>query len=315
MERLRLLWIRVAVGCEGAASRALAEEYFVVAVCPNIAATQAWVRRFAPHVVCWEFEEADAAALRAMRDFKIAHPSLPLLMLTTQHSEALAVWAFRTRVWNYLIKPVATSELRANFGILTELVRDAQGPSRSVRCVRDLLPGDLAADSSAARVPALQAAVKQVEQHYADKLRQAVVSANCGMSPSNFSRAFKAEYGLTFSEYLRRFRIDRACRLLRQGSHGATTAGLAVGFEDASHFARAFRKLLGTSPSSYKRQRSALTPLNERRWLAGGGAARTVRAAVPAERGATPFEPGQALSDDAGASLGAARPSEIASSS
>ena len=306
MERLRLLWIRVADGCESAASRAIAEEYFAVGVCPNIAAAQAWVRRFAPQVVCWEFEEAHAAALRAMRDFKIANPSLPLLMLTTQHSETLAVWAFRTRVWNYLVKPVATNELRANFSILTELVRDDQGPSRSVRSVRDLLPGDLAADSSAERVPALQAAVKQVERHYAEKLRQAAVAAQCGMSASRFSRAFKAEYGLTFSDCLMRFRIGRACRLLRQGSHSATTAGLAVGFEDASHFARAFRKLLGTSPSAYQRQGSVISPANERRRRPRGGgraAARVARVLESAERERALLQQAQAASEDAGATV------------
>jgi len=311
MERLRLLWIRVADGCESAASRAIAEEYFTVAVCPNIASAQAWVRRFSPQMVCWEFEEAHAAALRAMRDFKIAHPSLPLLMLTTQHSEALAVWAFRTRVWNYLVKPVATNELRANFGVLSELVRDERGASRSVRSVRDLLPGEVAADSTAVRLPALQAAVTQVERHYAEKLRQAAVAANCGMSASSFSRAFKAEYGLTFSDYLMRFRIGRACRLLRQGSHSATTAGLAVGFEDASHFARAFRKLLGVSPSAYQRERSAIAPAKERRrrprGVAGKGAAGSAPATTPAQREVELLKPGRSASEDAGASVGTGR--------
>jgi AraC-like DNA-binding protein/ActR/RegA family two-component response regulator len=313
MERLRLLWIRVADGCESAASRALAEEYFTVGVCPNIASAQAWVRRFSPQVVCWEFEEAHAAALRAMRDFKVAHPSLPLLMLTTQHSEALAVWAFRTRVWNYLVKPVATNELRANFSILSELVRDEHGPSRSVRSVRDLLPGDVAADSSAVRVPALQTAVKQVERHYAEKLRQAAVAASCGMSASSFSRAFKAEYGLTFSDYLMRFRIGRACRLLRQGSHSATTAGLAVGFEDASHFARAFRRLLGTSPSSYQRRESALHPLNERRRRPRGSGRTAVRGTrsalppLPPEHERALLEQAPAAKQDTSSSLETAR--------
>jgi AraC-like DNA-binding protein len=85
------------------------------------------------------------------------------------------------------------------------------------------------------------------------------------MSICSFSRAFKAEFGLTFRDYLMRFRISRACRLLRQGSHSATNAGLAVGFEDASHFARAFRKQLATTPSSYKRQKPPLRPKTERR--------------------------------------------------
>jgi AraC-like DNA-binding protein len=266
MQPLRLLWIRVLHHeCECPVSRAIAQEYFAVEVCFNIGSAQAAVQRFAPQVACWEFEEAQAPALRAMKYFKLANASLPLLMLTAQHSEALAVWAFRARVWNFLIKPVATSELRANFSTLAQLVRDNNGPSRAVRCVGALLPGDVASGMTVPRVRSLQTAVTQVECQYAEKLRQAAVAANCGMSTSSFSRAFKAEYGLTFSDYLMRFRIGRACRLLRQGSHGATATGLAVGFEDASHFARAFRKLVGTSPSSYQRQKPPLRHKIERR--------------------------------------------------
>jgi AraC-like DNA-binding protein len=265
MERLRLLWIQAEHACENSMPKAIAEEYFSVTVCTHIGSAQASVQRFAPQVACWEFEEAQAPALRTMKDFKLANASLPLLMLTTQHSEALAVWAFRARVWNYLTKPVATSELRANFSTLARLVRDNHGPSRSVRSVGALLPRDLASSLTVPRVRSLQAAIMQVERQFADKLRQAAVAASCGMSICSFSRAFKAEFGLTFRDYLMRFRISQACRLLRQGTHSATTAGLAVGFEDASHFARAFRKQLATTPSLYQRQKPLLRPKIERR--------------------------------------------------
>jgi AraC-like DNA-binding protein/ActR/RegA family two-component response regulator len=251
-QRPVLLWVRVLNARESAATRALADEYFRTEVCPNFVSARAWTKRVAPQVVCWEYEEMDASALRAMRDFKLANPALPVLMITAQHSEALAVWAFRARVWNYLVKPVAVSELRANFSLLSDLVREERGIGRSVRQLRAFLPRDAQPPESQS---SLLAAVGEVERHYAEKLRQSAVAAKCGMSTSTFSRAFKAEYGMTFSAYLMRFRIAQACHLLRLGSHTATTAGLAVGFDDASHFARAFRKLMGIPPSAFKRQR------------------------------------------------------------
>lgn len=255
MERPRLLWIRVSGTCESAVSRAVADEYFRVEVCPNFELLREHVVRASPDVICWEFEEADATALRAMRDFKLANPSVPLLMLTAQHSEALAVWAFRARVWNYLAKPVSLSELHANFRMLVEVVRVDKESARPVRQLRGLLPQHCTGQPIAEHASALQAAVTHVENNYSERPRQAEVAAAVGMSTSAFSRAFKAEYGLTFSDYQMRFRIGQACLLLRLGTYTATTAGLAVGFDDASHFARAFRRLVGISPSSYKRQR------------------------------------------------------------
>jgi AraC-like DNA-binding protein len=167
------------------------------------------------------------------------------------------------RVWNFLVKPVRASELRANFDVLVRMVADKQGPRRAARCVGTLIPDELT-DSPVLTAP-LNPALRQVEQHYASKLRQSAVASACGMTVCSFSRAFKAEFGLTFREYLLRYRIGRACELLKQKVHNATDAGIAVGFEDASHFARAFRRVLGVSPSAFVRQET-VTENTATRW-------------------------------------------------
>jgi AraC-like DNA-binding protein/ActR/RegA family two-component response regulator len=277
MQRPRLLWVRVAQFAAADVPRATAEDYFELEVCDGIGSADAAAHQFAPHVVCFDFENPHADQLRAMRDFKRQHPSLPLLMLTTQHSEGLAVWAFRVRVWNFLVKPVRTSELRANFDVLARLVSDNHGPARAARCVGTMMPEDVVGSSGPPAVPMLDTALKQVEREYASKLRQSAVAAGCGMSVCAFSRAFKAQFGLTFREYLLRYRIGRACELLRQGAASATDVGLAVGFEDASHFARAFRRVLGISPSVFQRRETSAAPTTARRNRAAELLAKTER--------------------------------------
>ncbi|MBS0417246.1 MAG: response regulator transcription factor [Proteobacteria bacterium] len=262
MQRPRLLWVRTADFAATDIPRGIAEDYFEVEVCSG-AHAGAVVQQFSPQVVCFDFEQTNGKQLRAMRDFKREHPSMPVLMLTAQHSESLAVWAFRVRVWNFLVKPVRTSELRANFDVLARMVADRQGPARAPRCVGTLIPDDVA-DTSVLTAP-LAPALREVEQHYASKLRQSAVACACGMTVCSFSRAFKAEFGLTFRQYLLRYRIGRACELLKQGIHSATDAGMAVGFEDASHFSRAFRRVLGVSPSKFLRGES-LSETTATRW-------------------------------------------------
>jgi len=251
MSRPRLLWVDSTFGCASPVPRTAAEAHFEVSARVPLAQALAAVRQLAPAVVCFEFEHPDDAGLRALRDFKVANPSLPLLMLTTQHSEALAVWAFRVRVWNYLTKPVAASELEANFAMLARIALEERGPSRPVRAVGALMPPD--AKAARPQESPLRCALRHVEHNFEQKLRQSAIASSAGMSSSAFSRAFKAEFGITFSQYLARYRISRACHLLRQGSHSVTNVGQAVGFDDASHFARTFRALLGVSPSAFKR--------------------------------------------------------------
>jgi AraC-like DNA-binding protein/ActR/RegA family two-component response regulator len=259
MSRPRLLWVDNTFGCASPVPRTAAEAHFEVSARVPMSDALAATRQFAPAVVCFEFEHADATGLRALRDFKVANPSLPLLMLTTQHSEALAVWAFRVRVWNYLVKPVAASELAANYAMLARIALEERGPARPVRAVGALMPPDAKAAEKASESP-LRCALRHVEHNFERKVRQSSIAASAGMSSSAFSRAFKAEFGITFSQYLARYRIGRACHLLRQGSHSVTTVGQAVGFDDASHFARTFRALLGVSPSAFKRVGSDSVP-------------------------------------------------------
>jgi AraC-like DNA-binding protein/ActR/RegA family two-component response regulator len=260
MSRPRLLWVDSTFGCGSPVPRTAAEAHFEVSARVPVSEANAAVRQLSPAVVCFEFEHPDDAGLRALRDFKVAHPSLPLLMLTTQHSEALAVWAFRVRVWNYLTKPVAASELAANFAMLARIALEERGPSRPVRTVGALMPPD--AKAAKPQESPLRCALRHVEHNFEQKLRQSSIAASAGMSSSAFSRAFKAEFGITFSQYLARYRIGRACQMLRQGSHSVTNVGQAVGFDDASHFARTFRALLGISPSSFKRSGSDPAPVH-----------------------------------------------------
>ena len=68
-------------------------------------------------------------------------------------------------------------------------------------------------------------------------------------------RRFREETGLTATEYLNRMRVDRAMRLLSDGSarHSVHTIAGMCGFYDSKYFARVFRQVTGVSPAEYVR--------------------------------------------------------------
>ena len=55
--------------------------------------------------------------------------------------------------------------------------------------------------------------------------------------------------------YLNEYRVEKACALLENTTYSVTDAALAVGFDDASYFARVFKKQMGVSPRSYKNRK------------------------------------------------------------
>ncbi|WP_017573942.1 helix-turn-helix domain-containing protein [Nocardiopsis halotolerans] len=74
------------------------------------------------------------------------------------------------------------------------------------------------------------------------------------MSPSHFSRSFRAVFGETPHRYLQRRRIERAMALLRETDRSVTDIALAVGFDSLGTFSRTFLSVVGSPPSRYRRR-------------------------------------------------------------
>lgn len=74
---------------------------------------------------------------------------------------------------------------------------------------------------------------------------------------SYISRHFHSEAGVTATQYLQRLRVDYGCAMLLGGATCAETAR-AVGYDDIKFFERVFKRMMGVSPSVYKRDKKDL---------------------------------------------------------
>lgn len=68
--------------------------------------------------------------------------------------------------------------------------------------------------------------------------------------------AFQAEFRCSPSDYLTRFRIQRACQLLCHSTLSVSAVAVSAGFADPFYFSRAFRREVGCSPSAYRTQKT-----------------------------------------------------------
>jgi AraC family transcriptional regulator len=81
----------------------------------------------------------------------------------------------------------------------------------------------------------------------------AELSSRCDLSPSHFSRAFKATTGLSPYTWLRWHRVEVAKQMLRQPQHSIAEIALRCGFADQSHFTRAFLRHTEATPGKWRR--------------------------------------------------------------
>ena len=82
------------------------------------------------------------------------------------------------------------------------------------------------------------------------------IARTCGVSRSCLYRAFQAEFRCSPSDYLTRFRIQRACQLLCHSTLSVSAVAVSAGFADPFYFSRAFRREVGCSPSAYRTQKT-----------------------------------------------------------
>ncbi|RJG10300.1 DNA-binding response regulator [Pseudomonas cavernicola] len=218
----------------------------------EMAAIPQSIDQTSPLLACFEYDYPNLAALKALRSTKQAHPSLPILMLTVHHSEALAVWAFRTRVWDYLVKPVSAEELWSRIEPLLSVLPLGRDGGREIAMPAPPIPLESRFGIPDLAQQEAQCAVTYVELHYGEPLRLQDVASFCNMGIYEFSRAFKHAYGLTFGEYLCQYRLQRALELLSNPHAMISEVACAVGFPNASHFTRMFHQRIGVTPSQYR---------------------------------------------------------------
>lgn len=81
------------------------------------------------------------------------------------------------------------------------------------------------------------------------------------MSERNFLRRFKAEMGVTPSDYLSYVRLDMSCRLLVETTLPVDKVARRCGLGSGGHLAKLFRKHLGSTPTEYRcSQRTSNAP-------------------------------------------------------
>ena len=92
--------------------------------------------------------------------------------------------------------------------------------------------------------------VNYIEDHYSEKISLDQIAENMYLSPFYISRIFKSETGSAPIRHLINIRLEKAMELLENGYTGSIQEVAAqVGYDDAYHFSKLFKKRYGISPS------------------------------------------------------------------
>ena len=95
-------------------------------------------------------------------------------------------------------------------------------------------------------------AIDYIRTHFDQPVSLEDLADQCSMSTSHLIRSFQRYLNCTPHEYLLAFRLKQSKQLLLSTSMSIEQIAEQCGFNSASHFARAFRKNNGASPSTFR---------------------------------------------------------------
>jgi AraC family transcriptional regulator len=93
-----------------------------------------------------------------------------------------------------------------------------------------------------------------LHDRFQENLGLAEIAAAVGVHPVYLASMFRQHFHQTIGDHHRQIRVDFACQQLARGRMPLAEIALAAGFVDQSHFARVFKRYLGMTPGTYRKQ-------------------------------------------------------------
>ncbi|MDO4361099.1 MAG: response regulator [Eubacteriales bacterium] len=216
----------------------------VVGAAYDAAGGAALIRRLKPHIVFTDIKMPDQDGLTMLAGLKSEFPEMQIAVLTGYRDFNYAQEAIKLGVTRFLLKPSKMDELHEALSAMKEKL--------------DKLPPDAAAgedepclDRHAGSFIVNQATA-YIEEHYAQKLTLQEVADKCYVSQWHLSKLINKYTGNTFYELLNNVRIEKAKALLNDPKLKIGDIVDMVGYSDAAHFSRVFKRIVGVSANEYR---------------------------------------------------------------
>jgi len=100
--------------------------------------------------------------------------------------------------------------------------------------------------------PLVLQAKEYVYQHLHDEIKISDIANALGVSPEHLSRSFHKTEKKTLKEFIISERIERSRNLLKYSDFTITEISRYLSFSSQSHFAAAFKRIIGKSPTLYR---------------------------------------------------------------
>ncbi|HHW32232.1 MAG TPA: response regulator [Clostridiaceae bacterium] len=211
---------------------------------------------FQPDIIITDIRMPEIDGLQLIKRLKEKLPDSVFIIISGYNDFEYARQAITLGVLHYLVKPISYDELEE---VMKKCINEIKEKRRLKRIIEDLeRKGEIIttqevndeADSNYREV------IKKITAYLINNLDSNInlyeIAERFHYNPNYLSRLFKQETGMSFSDYIKKIRIEEAKRLLSNSELTAFQVCKNVGYSDYRYFMRLFKESTGLSPHEFR---------------------------------------------------------------
>lgn len=177
------------------------------------------------------------------------------LILTSYTEFEYARKAISLGVTDYILKPVDEEKLAETMKKLHLEIMKSKETELAFENKNSSLDLEYYIELAQLQNQYVMGAVKAICKGYDQKISIETIAEDMGISSSYLSRKFKDVTGHTFLDFLNKYRVQQAVKLLNSGLYKVYEISDMTGFCDYKHFCSVFKKYTLKSPTGFTKQR------------------------------------------------------------
>lgn len=177
------------------------------------------------------------------------------VILTSFAEFEYAKKAIELKVWDYVLKPIDEEKLTHTMRELYEDIMQTKEKELVIENKDSSLDVEYYIQLAQSKNTYVVNAIRKIEEQFSEKISIENLADSMGISASYLSRRFKDITGHTFLDFLNKYRIQKAVKLLNTGQYKVYEISDMTGFGDYKHFCTVFKKYTLVSPTGFIRQR------------------------------------------------------------
>ncbi|MBP5265260.1 MAG: response regulator [Lachnospiraceae bacterium] len=209
------------------------------------------IRRIHPDLVVCDIRMPDMDGIEMLRVLREEDKNdVPIVFLTAFSDFKYTQQAIRYGANDYLLKPFHDGDLEQ---AVLAIIGRAEGIQQEAKEEMEESVLSSKALGSAGKSKYVVEALDYIAGHYGEQnLRLRDIAEALHMSEGHLSHVFKKETDYTVNNYITRFRMRAAMKLLKDCRMKVYEVAEEVGYKDLAYFSTTFKNIIGCTPSEYQ---------------------------------------------------------------